>query len=82
MGPMATMGYKIMPPILKRVVHFAANIAKFYDFSHGTLGFNSIDYILLNWKSDTPEGMTSLKLEHKNAPLSFRTIEENSPLVQ
>jgi len=30
------MGYKIMPPILKHVVHFAANIAKFYDFSHGT----------------------------------------------
>ncbi len=35
---MATMGYKIMPPILKHVVHFAANIAKFYDFSHGTSG--------------------------------------------
>ncbi len=36
---MATMGYKIMPPILKPVVHFAANIAKFYDFSHGTSRF-------------------------------------------
>ncbi len=69
MGPMATMGYKIMPPILKHVVHFAANIAKFYDFSHGTSRFICSTNVIIKTRKKFCRRINGVKTEaQKHSP--------------